>query len=351
MNKLYAGAAGCALILGGMGHANAADDKISLKLGGYYSGAIAFVGIDGDTGRDYTFGSDSEVYFKGQAMLDSGLIFGFKAELELEDDPKADGPSADQIDEAYIYFQGGFGKIEFGQNDGIGDQFAVQSPRALQEIAVNDHDLDPLGITDINTVNETSDDYTKITYISPALSGLKFGVSFTPEAEKHAKGFASRGKDAGDEIVEVGIAYVGKAGKAGIKFGTTYVSADDAGVLASEEWSAGLNVDVENFVFGASYRDSEGDALKYFGNKHDNYEAWEMGLGYKSGKWLYVAQYGQEEGSTAVGTATKDGQAWMLAARYAFAKGFRLGGGILYENDDVTNMDGIAVVVETAFRF
>ncbi len=119
----------------------------------------------------------------------------------------------------------------------------------------------------------------------------------------------------------------------------------------NEEWNVGASLDFGFLEVGGSYRDSEGDGLPRFGNLNDVYEAWDLGLGYENGPWKVTAQYGQEEGEDYAGVLTKDGQAWMLSGRYNFAKGFRLGGGILYENDEVANMDGTAVVVETAFRF
>jgi predicted porin len=323
--------------------------KLELKLGGYYSGAIAFTDHPTDD-RDYKLGSDSEIYVKGKQVLDNGLEIGFKAEFELEDDGD-NGPGEDTVDEVYIYFKGAFGKVEFGQNDGIGDTFRVETPRALQEHAVNDSDLDPLKITDIQTTNETSDDYTKITYMTPSFSGLRFGVSLTPEAEKNNKGFTSAGKDAGDEIFEIGLAYTGEFNDIELDFTTTYVTADDGGGLDNNEWNVGLGVACGPWEFAGNYRDSEGDGLKGFGNKHDEYQAWSAGIGYKVGQWKFTGEYGQEEGETSLGVQTKDGRAAMFAGRYEITKGVRIGAGFLWQEDDVSGEDGSAFIIETALKF
>src|SRR3546814_10051162 len=51
-------------------------------------------------------------------MADNGVTFGFRVELEAD--------SGDtNVDENSIFASGGFGKLEFGNNDGAEDTFAV----------------------------------------------------------------------------------------------------------------------------------------------------------------------------------------------------------------------------------
>ncbi|MEM1140839.1 MAG: porin, partial [Pseudomonadota bacterium] len=91
-----------------------AADKIKLKLGGYWTGAAAFVDLEeADVENDIVFGSDAEVHFGGKTTLDNGLQVGFKAELELAEDNA--GGNSDIIDEVYGEVKGGFGKIQFGE--------------------------------------------------------------------------------------------------------------------------------------------------------------------------------------------------------------------------------------------
>jgi len=325
-----------------------AATKVDLDLGGFFSGGLAVTTLDEDE-RNHKLGSDSEIYFKGKAKLDNGLTIGFKAEMELEDD--GSGDKTDSIDEVFVYFQGGFGKVIFGQEDGIGDLFNVQSPRSLQEHTVNDHDMDPLKVTDIQTVNETSGDSLKIIYMTPSFSGLKFGISYAPDAEKNSAGYTPADEDAGDEIWEMGVLYKGKVEEIGIEFAATYVTADDGDVLESKEWNAGLSLTCGAFEVAGSYRDSEGNALKLFGNKHDAYQAWDAGVGYSTGPWVYTLQYGEESGETELGVETRDGRAVMVSGRYEFVQGFRLGAGVLFEEDDVSGTDGTAFLIETALKF
>src|SRR5687768_9348540 len=95
---------------------------ITLGVGGYFKTAY-MVNFDddgeGDLGNerntDGVF-SDAEVHFTGSTILDNGLEVGARVELEGEDDTSPDG-DGDQIDEAWIYFSGGFGELRMGSDD------------------------------------------------------------------------------------------------------------------------------------------------------------------------------------------------------------------------------------------
>src|SRR3546814_12424199 len=52
-------------------------------------------------------------------MADNGVTFGFRVEIE------ADGGATNNVDENSIFASGSFGKLEFGNNDGAEDTFAV----------------------------------------------------------------------------------------------------------------------------------------------------------------------------------------------------------------------------------
>ena len=103
-----------------------AADKIQLGLSGYYRfyavGASLDDGTDASspTGmevgagiRDHGVGREGEIHFRGQTTLDNGIKVGVRVELEAE-------TSLDQIDNSYIYFDGGFGRVEMGSMWGPG---------------------------------------------------------------------------------------------------------------------------------------------------------------------------------------------------------------------------------------
>ncbi len=67
---------------------------------------------------------NGEVWFRGETTLDNGLTIGARIELEAEDAP-------DQIDQSFVYWQGGFGKIP--------DRLPGQGDRELLPVAAGCH--------------------------------------------------------------------------------------------------------------------------------------------------------------------------------------------------------------------
>jgi outer membrane protein OmpU len=353
MKKTFLGTAAAVACLGfatvGISSgAQAAGGKINLSLGGYYNGLIAFTGTDSDE-RSYKFGSDAEVHVGGEMTLDNGLVVGFKTELELEDN------SGDDVDEASIYFKGGFGKVVFGHQDGIGDTFAVNSTHALKRTMNNDTKNYALGLVNITTVNETSDDYMKITYMTPAFSGLKLGLSFTPEREKNARGYTAADEDNGDEIVEFGGVYMRKMNTVDFSMAATYVTANDDGLAHDlKEYNFGAKAKVQGFTFGGSYRNSEGFSLAKrngIGMGDHEYTAVEGGASYETGPWLVSLQYAQHEAEDGTGATIIEGSQTFVQARYKVVKGLQIGAGVQFADDEMADLDGTALVIETHITF
>lgn len=349
MKKTLLGTAAAVACLGFATGAQAEGGKINLSLGGYYNGLIAFTDLDADD-RSYKFGSDSEIHVGGKMTLDNGMIVGFKAELELEDN------SGDDVDEVFMYLKGGFGKVVFGQQDGVGDTFAVNSTHALKRTMNNDTKNDALGLVSITTVNETSFDFTKLTYMTPAFSGLKLGVSFTPEGERNGRGFTNADENPGDateldEIVEFGGVYKRKMDDVDFTMSATYVVASDDGLAYdNQEWNVGAKIAVNNFTFGGSYRDSEGFATRATAAGME-YQAWEGGVSYETGPWLVSVQYANHEGDDALGVTVVDGSQTFVQARYQVVKGMQVGAGVQFADDSANDLDGTAFVIETHLTF
>lgn len=349
MKKTLLGTAAAIACLGFTSGAQAEGGKINLSLGGFYNGLIAFTDTETDD-RSYKLGSDAELYVGGDMTLDNGLVVGFNTQLELED------RTGDDVDEAYIYFKGGFGKVIFGQQDGIGDMFAVGSPHALARTMNNDTERDALGLVGLNTVNDSSGDSMKITYMTPAFSGLKLGLSFTPEGERNPQGYTAADENPGvagevDEIVEFGGVYMRKIDNVDFEMATTYVVANDDGFTYDrKEWNVGVSVTVEDFTFGGSYRDSEGFATAGLAAGNE-YTVSEFGVSYTTGPWVVSVQYGQHEGETPAGVTLVDGTQTFVQTSYQVAKGLQIGAGVQFADDEHNDMDGTALVIETHLTF
>jgi len=162
-----------------------------------------------DNGNDSHTFNDTEVHIKFETTSDSGLNYGAVFELE----GAADGTqSVDQdttsvstkvMDEASLYFKGGFGKVTLGQNDFAHDSFLIWTPTHRGTISQDDGHYGPRfasgtgsngGVTLASVDSEASlgtgvgsayfgpnasyNDSEKVTYMSPNLGGFTFGVSW-----------------------------------------------------------------------------------------------------------------------------------------------------------------------------
>ncbi|HWT98904.1 MAG TPA: porin [Terriglobales bacterium] len=182
-----------------------AADGIKLHLGGFFRTAFnATIDDNGqnDLGHDRDATgvfSDAEVYFIGKTTLDNGLTVGARVELEGEQQ------TGDQIDAAFIYFQGGFGEVRIGSLKGAFSQLCV-SPvggttnfsafQTTDEVLTNAYAGSKRTDTVCNSVDGwdpgQADKSQKIVYISPNYGGFQLGLSWSPNGA-HESGSVSNG--------------------------------------------------------------------------------------------------------------------------------------------------------------
>jgi predicted porin len=189
----------------------AADSPIQLTVGGFFREAFMFVSDDdegggpfgigqepGDNHSEYNFFNDAEVHFMGRTVLDNGLEVGARIELEGETDE-------DQIDEAWVYFAGGFGEIRIGSDDealanscvvppGGTANFSAFSPNqwganAFSAFTPSSARFGSVSNSACTGVDDKSD-AQKIIYFSPVFFGFQLSASYTPNprAEDHVDG-------------------------------------------------------------------------------------------------------------------------------------------------------------------
>lgn len=106
---------------------------IEVSIGGFHGQFVSYVDQDnvgdrsnGRSGKltpvDVT--SDSEIHFNGRTTLDNGITLGFRLELE-------GNTAADQIDESYMFVEGGFGRVELGSLNNV-HPHALRGARGVQ---------------------------------------------------------------------------------------------------------------------------------------------------------------------------------------------------------------------------
>ena len=136
MKKLLLGST--ALVVGGLMAAPAmAADPIKIGVGGYYTfyavaGGIQSTYATNGSVTSYNglfFQQEGEIHFIGQTKLDNGTSVGLNVELEGWNPSSATANA--QIDEAYLFAFGNWGRVEVGSRDAASYRMYYGSPSAL----------------------------------------------------------------------------------------------------------------------------------------------------------------------------------------------------------------------------
>lgn len=354
-NRLLASAALIALAAASAG----AAEKVKISLGGYMNGTIFNISQD-TTGfgansslRELGFVSEGEIHFKGKTTLEDGTEVGTRVELEIEADNASGGQSAnnDIIDEVYVYVQSNWGRVEFGQQDGVADQMGVFAPNVFKTTKVDDAETFFIQDSSANPYRPNSlrlrtdlfvsDDNIKLIYFTPRFSGFQFGISYMPEPTKNFTGFATRKDNDSNQqadIWELGASFKDSIGVVDVNASIVYLTGSNEAPSAAnrddlEEWGFGASFFYEGFTLGGSYRSSNargGSSLTTVLTAGSDTEIWSIGATYKSGDWTFGLQY--VDGVTELDTLgnEQDGQGFEAAFKYTISEGIALGAG--YQN-------------------
>ncbi len=164
-----------------------AEEKLSLSVRGYKNEYFGLGSIDNDSakGEETTSHfSDGEVHFRGSTKLDNGLTIGVQIQLEA-------GESTDQIDEAYTWMRGDFGKVVVG-SENLPDYltfWGVTAPNVgvpinsgwISSWAAIPDGIDSGFRNSLQTTNVTlTNDTFQIGYQSPRFSGFQFVAGYAP---------------------------------------------------------------------------------------------------------------------------------------------------------------------------
>lgn len=281
------------------------------------AGATVSVPTTTDLGRTDQFW-EAEVWFVGETTLDNGIKVGVNIQLEAY-------TSSDQVDEHYVYVQGGFGRLVVGAENSAayimhysapsptGGQFGADSPNFFPFRAPPSQ-----AVGSVRTFNQLTSDANKITYYTPRFApGFQFGISYTPDDDSSggAQGVTAGGCrggcafDAGNGIsdndqanhhhfVETGVNFVRSINGVDlafdVNFGTGFVEKQtrnttvtglDRTLKQRYSWGAGFNVGYAGFTFGAGYLFDNRGIQAISGsdvNRHD----WAAGVTYGAGPWL-----------------------------------------------------------------
>jgi len=347
-----------------------AAEKISLGLGGYWRAAIHVGDSDNDAAsgaagasdfRNHGFGQESEIYFSGKTTLDNGIKFGVMVQLEGE-------TSGDQMDNSYIWSEGAFGRVIFGEEWGvslkmskgsIGDMLDGHGDFASQNAhtSPNGQFLDTYG----GGAGMIATPEQKFIYFTPRMGGLQMGVSYIPENNpgnnSTGGGLNSQANGTvGSELVDVAANYTGKLGTASVAaFGSLFQSKAEAAAVGGasgkdvDGYSVGAQVGMSGFRVGGRYTKYNdlagvGAAPIADGNAGLDRTNWRAGVDYGTGPWrvgvVYMHQEQQIAGAGVTRSARSDEIDYVsVGGAYNLGPGIKMFGGVqFYDFQDSANI-------------
>jgi outer membrane protein OmpU len=380
--------------LGALATAEAAE-RIKVGITGYFQAYGVYVDQDDGVGepganlREHTLQREGEIIFNGKTTLDNGVEVGVQVQLEAE-------TCGDQIDESYIWFEGGFGRVVVGAENSAAYLMHYSAPISAPGWGLSSPNFAVVGGGGNQTnlfgaavgMGSTapvflSTDSEKLTYFSPRIAGFQFGVSYTPdnceEGSVAASGVACGGTYSGPEpdnnntgeIFELSLNYVGKIQDVGLNLSASWGTADDeVGGAATDdpvEYSFGAQVIYAGFTLGAAYRFFENfqspaaapAVPSGFGvaRRGRDSEDWNVGLMYATGPWKVGVTYAGREVTDVTLVGEDEWQAVEISGTYALGPGIDLAAGIqFHEIEDNAGLaanenDGTVLFVGTSVSY
>jgi outer membrane protein OmpU len=338
-----------------------AADPIKLSLGGYFQAYWGYasrddgVGRSGENRRNHGFYREGEIYFRGETELDNGITVGVNVQLEAE-------ACADQIDESYVYFEGAFGRLEFGARDGAHARTHVFNPSAFggggPDFATVIWPNTPAGnqVGSVVTYGGyfVSGDREKVSYFTPRIGGLQVGISYMPERCEAGGGNCGSSRLPEDnttgqqsEIVEIGGNFKQKFGdvnfsiSAGASSGDLEAQNAEATLEGQNDWSVHANLGFGAFTIGAGYREDDqgktGDT---------NIEAWAVSGSYRMNAWTFGVGYANQAVGAGAGLGKDELSVFGGGVNYAYGPGMSLRAGV--KNYDWHDNTSTATAEQTA---
>jgi outer membrane protein OmpU len=339
-----------------------AAERISLQLGGYSKWWL--VGQWSDGAYESAVGSaysntdvkgDNEVHFLGSTTLDNGLTIGIKTELEGGGHTTQ---TTDTIDKAFVWVQGGFGKLELGSDYNAASLLHVSAPEAaglwngpplglMSDMAVPR----PSAVSTMYSGNQTEldhdDNAEKILYFSPSFHGFTLGLSYTPCALSED----DRAPPRRSQTYAAGLAYGGSVGAVAVGLSAGYLGGQLNSTNATDEsvqaWSLGGQLSYEGVSVGGSYgseRHGYRPGALAAGTIDQTGRSWDMGLMYETGPAKISLDYYQ---SRVQGLASNPGSdritVYQLSGEYMLGTGVAImgaAGHITYDDESTAGNPG-----------
>ncbi|MBS0546377.1 MAG: porin [Proteobacteria bacterium] len=330
-----------------------AADPIKMGVGGYYQ----FYALAGSIESSYALNGSSvqykgiqfiqegEIHFIGQTKLDNGTSIGVRVELEGWN-PAGTAAGTRQIDEAYLFAFGDWGRVEFGAKDDAGYIMYYGTPSALLGFGFFQHNTsfqwaNPTAAANNKanthitamTIDAQYQDVNRFNYYTPRFAGLQIGVGYSPKINvvgptaaallgpgtganqtcgfndaTTANGCPTNDNSYQDALV-IGANYLNKFGNVSVAVYGAYSYMSFVGGLNNgpggfggantttgmnlsswKQLAAGLQFSVAGFTIGGSYIwDNNGLGSNYYTGVDNDTRAYSLGVMYETGPWQLSA--------------------------------------------------------------
>ncbi len=244
---------------------------LSVGVGGYMQQWIGVSDVDDSADPTIEGGvaqqSDSEIHFRGKLEADNGLTFSVKVELEGNSRTTGDpGESDTPIDESQLTVRGAFGEIVLGAEDGA----SVLTHHGVRDVGFGMvcgdvgkwiNGIDECSTKGLGTAGHGLGDRNQISYFSPRVSGVQFGVTYVPNSKQEAEKAPLHNNDV--DAGSIGANYKGEFGGANVAVSAGHYerSQTAAGSDAFTYTNFGLQVGMGAFSFDVAYATAD-DGMK-----------------------------------------------------------------------------------------
>jgi predicted porin len=339
---------------------------LSLDLAGHFKGYGVYNDNDEaatESLREFNFRNETEIHFTGETTLDSGLTVGVHVESEVDNGDNF------EVDESYMYLSGGWGRVNFGAEDGVAYLLQVAAPSADSNVDglrqyINTANVDGTDASttsnrlDYDHVSPVDEKANKLTYITPVFNGFQGGVSYVPALSDAANGLTPTSGD--DETNEYGDAwelaarYEGAFEGVGVAMGAGYghYSVEETSTTTlsddADTWNVGVDLDFAGFGLGVAYLDETTEDATL----ETEVTTWVVGADYQMGAYKLGVSYLDQENETD-GSADVETDRWTGGVSYAYGPGMSFRGSVSFvETDDGTaEVDSTQVLVGTQVNF
>ena len=368
MLRLSASSITAALLFASTAASADALDRVSLKLNGHLSAVGAYVDQSNSDGLDQgVLAIDSGLYGSASLPLDGGGEIGGRVAFDIDyatnfDSFLNDAGASNVLEELWLYWDNRLGRVQAGLQDGAADILGLSLPSVTRGIRVDSPEIFLMGYPcntacssdpqapgslfspngmQLRTDIHGSDDYLKIMYVSPDLSGLHLAVSFAPDGTRDpGQLFGDDERNEQANIWDFAANYLRTMGEVDIGLSAGYVTGenvnnDNPGTFGDlEEWGAAAKLGYREWTIATAYRQTNvrgGGPVTQGASNSNVFEdlttsIWSAGLTYETGPWMFGANYVYADAELFFGDQ-QEGSGLQFAGAYTIDENIRISAG------------------------